>query len=202
MNSETTDEKTGDELFSNEQAGGNTHWQDWEYGCLIDNCIKGESFESIGRRLDGPRGRTAAAVHRMWQRLLAGIVEPPEAYKQKLEDARPKFLTPPPAGAKSVMISANAVEHMRQAVEQYKKLSAGHGEITGYLANLAGICVTTLAAMIVGDLVTTDEVTHTLDPNASALVLAKVEHIREYRRRRAGLADQQEPQPTQEGANA
>lgn len=184
----------GDEKGEADDAGKRTnrHWAEWEYGCLIDKCLAAIPYSKIAAVLD----RTPAACERMFKRLIDGDAEAPAAYKQKLDDARSKFLAPPRPSGKPTALG--------MVIEQYKRLAGCNSEIKGMLTGIGELCNIMLAVTIVNIPAKRDEVIHLLNHAAAQRLLDKVEHIREYRRRQSGIVDQQpaDPETSQEDLQA
>lgn len=184
------------ETHAEKSEKSNTHWRTWEYGCLVDMCVEGKSFSTIGETLT----RTAAACLRMWKRLLAGDAECPTVYRANLEEARQKFKTlqkpaarPKPTGYEAMLSQVN---------EQYRQLAKNDGDLAAKISDVEKLLTYSLAIDVANGRLTGDEVGHFCPPNDARIVMAMAEHIRQFRNRERGLYDDPPTEAdTMEGAD-
>ena len=154
----------------------NTHWDEWEFACLLNRVLEGWEFEPIGVGLR----RTAAACKRMLARLLDGETPCPERYKPILEEVRGKF---PPEPKRHTDRKADC-EQIRQ---QYLALTKNLEAMANRLAGIESPVVYLLVTKVVEGCIPDSEISRFCPPAISRSVLKIAGAVREHRKQHADL---------------
>lgn len=148
----------------------NTHWVEWEIGCLLSQTAGGIALDDTSHTLR----RTTAACKRMTARLLAGETPCPEQYQSVLDDVREKF-PPEPKRRRS------AKDADDRTVEQVKNLVNIAEAIGGCLDEICKIMIYRRAVDVIDGIISTDEIDFFFPGCSARTILAKASEIREFR---------------------
>ncbi len=180
MDTERTPEEIGQQ--SDKPDATNTHWDEWEIGCLLSRFRDDRSLDEIAHIL----GRSVAACKRMLTRLVSTETPCPEQYKstlkdicRKAQDAKAKRHTHPREHGKC----------REEIHQQYLTLAKNNEAIKAILAEVETLQVYLLALEVIEGHTTLREIRDYNTGRVNISVQNVVNKIRGIRQERGDLFD-------------